>query len=160
MVPKWHIEFLPFYPHIESCQEVNPAKKDPVSVSMIVKKRTFLSGIITNQAIVQTHGPKLRFILKSLLVVIFCASSDQPNSGWHADQTSDTLRNSSVGEGQFKDFSYYRTRVRSLAMLVTHWLTDWLPFSKLDWCDPGMWRWQLKTCWGFYCCWCWWWGSC
>ena len=65
---------------------------------------------------------------------------------------------------------YYRTRVRSLAMLVTHWLTNslthsvtfpiigyacqWLPnsltnsllFSKLDWCDPGMWRWQLKTC--------------
>ena len=33
-------------------------------------------------------------------------------------------------------------------MLVTHWLTHWLPnsvlFSKLDWCDPGMWRWQLK----------------
>ena len=37
-----------------------------------------------------------------------------------------------------------------------HWLTDlltnWLPFSNLDWCDPGMWRWQLKTCWS-----CWWW---
>ena len=31
-------------------------------------------------------------------------------------------------------------------------LTDWLLFSKLDWCDPGMWRWQLKTCWS-----CWWW---
>ena len=59
---------------------------------------------------------------------------------------------------------FYRTRVRSLAMLVTHSLThsltNWLPFSKLDWCDPGMWRWQLKTCWSCYCCWCWWWGSC
>ena len=36
-------------------------------------------------------------------------------------------------------YTFYRTRVRSLAMLVTHWLTDWLthslPFSKLDWCD-------------------------
>ena len=42
---------------------------------------------------------------------------------------------------------YYRTRVRSLAMLVTNSLTNWLPFSKLYWCDPGRWRWQLKTCW-------------
>ena len=38
---------------------------------------------------------------------------------------------------------FYRTRVRSLAMLVTNSVT----FSKLDWCGPGMWRWQLKTCW-------------
>ena len=79
--------------------------------------------------------------------------------------------------------SFYRTRVRSLAMLVTHSLTDWLNdslthslpfsklvtnsltdsltnsllFSKLDWCDPGVWRCQLKTCW---CCNCCWWGSC
>ena len=30
-------------------------------------------------------------------------------------------------------------------------LSDSLPFSKLDWCDSGMWRWQLKTCWGWYC---------
>ena len=39
-----------------------------------------------------------------------------------------------------------------------HSLTDWLPnsllFSWLDWCAPGMWRCQLKTCWGCYCCWC------
>ena len=49
-----------------------------------------------------------------------------------------------------------------------HWeclsLTDWLPnsllFSKLDWCDSGMWRWQLKTCWSCYCCWYWWWETC
>ena len=38
--------------------------------------------------------------------------------------------------------SFYRTRVRSLGMLVTNWLTDWLtnslPFSKLDWCGPGV----------------------
>ena len=37
-----------------------------------------------------------------------------------------------------------------------HWeclsVTDWLLFSKLDWCDSGMWRWQLKTCWSCYCC--------
>ena len=36
---------------------------------------------------------------------------------------------------------------------LTDWLTHWLPFSKLDWCDPGVWRCQLKTCWGCYCCW-------
>ena len=40
-----------------------------------------------------------------------------------------------------------------------HSLTDALPFSKLVWCDPGMWRYQLQTCWGCYCCWCWLWGS-
>ena len=38
----------------------------------------------------------------------------------------------------------------------TNWLTNSLThsllFSKLDWRDPGMWRCQLKTCWGcFYC---------
>ena len=56
---------------------------------------------------------------------------------------------------------FYRTRVRSLAMLVTHSLTDWLthslPFSKLDWCDPGVWRRQPKTYWW---CNCFWLGSC
>ena len=35
-----------------------------------------------------------------------------------------------------------------------------MTFSRLDWCDPGVWRCQLKTCWGCYCCWCWCWGSC
>ena len=49
---------------------------------------------------------------------------------------------------------YYRTRVRSLAMLVTNSLTNWLPFSKLVWCDPGVWRCLLKNCWGCYCYWC------
>ena len=56
---------------------------------------------------------------------------------------------------------FYRNRVRSLVVLVTHSLTHWLThsllFSKLDWCDPGVWRCQLKTCW---CCNCCWWGSC
>ena len=33
-------------------------------------------------------------------------------------------------------------------------LTNSLLFSKLDWCDPGVWRCLLKTCWGCYCCWC------
>ena len=40
---------------------------------------------------------------------------------------------------------------------LTHSLTESLLFSKLDWCDPGVWRCQLKTCW---CCNCCWWGSC
>ena len=48
----------------------------------------------------------------------------------------------------------------SLTHLLTHWLTHSLPFSKLRWCEPGMWRWQLKTCWSCYCCWCWWLGPC
>jgi len=41
-----------------------------------------------------------------------------------------------------------------LCLSLTHSLTDWLLFSKLDWCDPGVWRCLLKTCWGCYCCWC------
>ena len=36
----------------QSYQEVNPAKKDPVSVSMIIKRRTFLKGIVATKAIV------------------------------------------------------------------------------------------------------------
>ena len=40
----------------------------------------------------------------------------------------------------------YRTRVRSLAILVSNWLTDGRPFSKLDWCDSGTCRRQLKMC--------------
>ena len=45
-----------------------------------------------------------------------------------------------------------------LCLSLTDWLTDWLPFSKVDWCDPGVWRYHLKTC--CYCCLCWWRGSC
>ena len=47
-----------------------------------------------------------------------------------------------------KASNFYRTRVRSLAMLVTHWLThsltNSLPCSKLDRCDPGMWNGNSK----------------
>ena len=45
---------------------------------------------------------------------------------------------------------FYRTRVRSLFTLVTNWLTDSLLFSRLDWCDPCVWRCQLNTCWGCF----------
>ena len=34
--------------------------------------------------------------------------------------------------------------------LLNDSLTDSLLFSELDWCDPGVWRCQLKTCWGCY----------
>ena len=45
-----------------------------------------------------------------------------------------------------------------LCLSLTNSLTDSVTLSKLYWCDPGVWRCQLKTYWG--CCWCWWWGSC
>ena len=54
---------------------------------------------------------------------------------------------------------FYRTRVRSLVMLVTNSLPPSLLFSKLDWCDPGVWRCPLQAR-GCYCCCCWWWGLC
>ena len=40
----------------------------------------------------------------------------------------------------------------SLTHSLTHWLTHSLLFSKLDWCDPGVWKSQLKTFWGCYYC--------
>ena len=41
--------------------------------------------------------------------------------------------------------NYYRTRVRSLANgNPCHSLTDSVVFSRLVWCDPGVWRCQLK----------------
>ena len=49
---------------------------------------------------------------------------------------------------------FYRTRVRTWATLVSE-LTHWLLLTRVDWFDPGVWRCQLKTCWGCYCCWCW-----
>ena len=73
---------------------------------------------------------------------------------------SENILNQIWQSAKEKVLCFYRTRVRSLALLVTNSLTDSLPFSKLDWCDPGAWRCQLKTCWGCYCCWCWWWESC
>ena len=51
----------------------------------------------------------------------------------------------------------------SLTYLLTHSLTysfnsltNSLLFSRLDWCNPGVWRCQLKDCWGCYCSWFWW----
>ena len=84
---------------------------------------------------------------------------------WKANKLQTNLL---VERGQFVPFLFsryfYRTRVRSLAMLVsnslTHSLTHSVTPSKLYWCDPGVWRCQLKTYWGCFCCWCWWWGSC
>ena len=41
---------------------------------------------------------------------------------------------------------------------LTNSLTNSLLFSKLDWCIPGVWRFQLKTYWCCNCCWrgsCW-----
>ena len=57
--------------------------------------------------------------------------------------------------------NFYRTRVRSLGMLFTNWLTDSLNDSCLV---ILMWPWHVKmttqTCWGCYCCSCWWWETC
>ena len=36
-----------------------------------------------------------------------------------------------------------------LCLSLIHWLTHWLLLNKLDYCEPGMWRWQLKSCWSF-----------
>ena len=57
---------------------------------------------------------------------------------------------------------FYRTRVWSLASLVSDFLThsSSVTLSRLDWCYPSVWRCQLKTCWECYCSWCLWWRSC
>ena len=74
-------------------------------------------------------------------------------SAWHVKMATQNLL-------KFTRQRIVYSLVRSLGMLLTnsltHSLTNSLPFSKLDWCDPGLWRCQLKTCWGCYCCWsCW-----
>ena len=46
----------------------------------------------------------------------------------------------------FQDY-FYPTQVRSLTTLATHWLSDSLLLSRLDWCDSGLWRSHLKTSW-------------
>ena len=50
--------------------------------------------------------------------------------------------------------------IGELPLSLTNWLTHPLTLSRLVWCDPGVWRCQLRTCWGCYCCWLWCWGSC
>ena len=55
---------------------------------------------------------------------------------------------------EIQKIHFYRVQVRSLSTLVTHSLPNSVLFSKLDWCDPCMWRWQLKTWWGRYRCLC------
>ena len=55
--------------------------------------------------------------------------------------------------------SFYLSDPSPIIGYACHSLTDWLLFSKLDWCDPGVWICLLKTCWGCFCCQCWWWGS-
>ena len=42
-----------------------------------------------------------------------------------------------------------------LPLSVTNSITYSVAFSRLYWCGPGVWRCQLKTVWGCYCCWCW-----
>ena len=59
--------------------------------------------------------------------------------------TASTLQRAAISKWDYDScmsyqlLCFYRTRVRSLVMLVTHWLTNWLTnwllFSKLDWCD-------------------------
>ena len=67
---------------------------------------------------------------------------------------------------QSQIISFYRTRVRSSVMLVSDWLTDWLTDSLTNSCLVNLidvtlaCECQLKTCWGSYCCSCWYWGSC
>ena len=119
--------------------------------------------------------------------LVFCCS--ESSLKWERNVIFQSLKNFDVFIYfiyYFTYFIYYRTRVRSLAMLVTNWLPNWLThslpfsqldsdhclplslthwltflfFSKLEWCDSGMWRWQLKTCWSCYCCWYWWWETC
>ena len=46
------------------------------------------------------------------------------------------------------------------SLSLTPSVTNSVPFSRLDLYHPGVWRCQLKTCWGRYCWWCWWWGKC
>ena len=134
-----------------------------MGISQIISKIScfILSWLKISFLLVITYLVSSQFVficnLVSILSSTFCLNA----TVWHQ-----TLLWMCLLERRF-----YRTRVRSLFTLVTnslthsltHWLTDWLLFSKLDWCNPGVWRCQLKTCWCCNCnchCNCCWWGSC
>ena len=69
--------------------------------------------------------------------------------------STETLKETLVKQGiSMVDF-YHHWQPLSLSDSLTHSVT----FSRLDWCDPGKWIRQLKTCLGCNCCWCWWRGS-
>ena len=95
--------------------------------------------------------------------------SDIRDSNWHSNlnQPKEELNERLAGLSSFDILEFVFIGPESdhwECLSVTHWLThsliDFVTFSKLDWCDPGVWRCQLKTCWGCYCCRCWCWGSC
>ena len=48
---------------------------------------------------------------------------------------------------------YYLSDPSPIIVYPCNSLTHSLLFSKLDWCNPGVWRFQLKTCWCCNCCW-------
>ena len=99
------------------------------------------------------------------LQLLYSVTKVQYRTVWHRSSMifGDYREHSFSGKNTYAQLfwmnfiSFYRTRVLSLGMLVSHSLTDSVTFSKLDWCNPGVWRCQLKTCW---CCNCCWWGSC
>ena len=73
---------------------------------------------------------------KVIFNTVNCAQSPEEHSKGDCRVTDDIswLANSA-------DLHFYWTQVRSLFTLVSNWLTDLLPFSRLDWCDVGVWRW-------------------
>ena len=79
--------------------------------------------------------------------------------GWAAGRLYQVRKNTFVN---FKLFCFFigTESDHQQPLSTTHLLTGWLLFSRLVWCDPGMWKCLLKTCWCCCCCRCWWWGSC
>ena len=69
----------------------------------------------------------------------------------------DTNTNTSMSRDKSNTRTHYRTRARSLesyhciVLSLTNWLTHPVTFSRLVWCDPGVWRCQLKTFWDCSC---------
>ena len=59
---------------------------------------------------------------------------------------------------QLFSINFYRTQIWSLPCLVIHWVTQFLLFFRLDWCDPAMWGFRqplLTSCCQLWqpCCW-------
>ena len=127
-------------------------------LSYLMNMSSYLSKFLFMSSCQWRKYSRAREYIRMCLALLCSASADGLCFWQLVIQNCDYSRKSSQTLQILDNALQYRTRVRSLVILVTDSLTDWFwTLSKLDWCDPGMWRYQLKICWGCdcYCCWCW-----
>ena len=121
-------------------------------LSYLMNMSSYLSKFLFMSSCQWRKYSRAREYIRMCLALLCSASADGLCFWQLVIQNCDYSRKSSQTLQILDIALQYRTRVRSLVILVTDSLTDWFwTLSKLDWCDPGMWKCQLKICWGCYC---------